>query len=403
MRLAIVFDNFGPYHVARMAAAAQYCDVFAVEVSPRNSEYAWESPDLPENLQYISLSTGTGDASDAAALLRTFDTLLTPLALDCIAVPGWSSVAALALTQWCVKRDIPVVCMSETNGWDFARSWPTELVKKGVVGHFSSALVTSDSQARYMETLGMSPQAVFRGYNIVDNDYFAASAKAIQSTGAMPMIDNKLIPASWRNRYFLASNRFIEKKNLPLLLGCYAAFRQGRSHETDDWPLVMLGDGEMRSELEDLSKSLGLDSHVYFPGFRQYDELPTFYATAGAFVHVSTTEQWGLVINEAMASGLPAIVSKRCGCAEVLIDDGKNGLIIDPYDAPGIAAALTQIADPVRRDQLAAQASIRISEWGPDKFATGLRDAADFAANQCQGHPNLLDRQCLKLAIIRLA
>lgn len=403
MKIAIVFDNFGPYHVARMAAAAQYCDVFAVEVSPRNSEYAWESPDLPENLQYISLSTGADDAGDAASLHRTFDKLLTPLALDCIAVPGWSSVAALALTQWCVQRDIPVVGMSETNGWDFARSWPTEFAKKGVVGHFSSALVTSDSQARYMEELGMAPQAIFRGYNIVDNDYFEASAKAVRSTSAMPTIESKPIPASWRNRYFLASNRFIEKKNLSILLRCYAAFRQGRSHETDDWPLVMLGDGEMRNELEDLSESLGLDSHVYFPGFRQYDELPTFYATAGAFVHVSTTEQWGLVINEAMASGLPAIVSKRCGCAEVLIDDGKNGLIIDPYDARGITAALTKIADPVVRGQLAAQAFIRISEWGPDKFATGMRDAADFAAIQHRVHPSFLDRQCLKLAISRLA
>ena len=61
MPLAIVFGNFGPYHVARIPPATRYCELFAIEVFPHNSIYAWESPDLPENLQYVNLSTGTGD------------------------------------------------------------------------------------------------------------------------------------------------------------------------------------------------------------------------------------------------------------------------------------------------------------------------------------------------------
>lgn len=403
IRLAIVFDNFGPYHVARMAGAARYCDVVAVEVSPSNSEYAWVNPDLPDNLQHVTLATGEAGQTDAATFARLFDERLAPLKLNCVAVPGWSSLAALTLTRWCVERNIPVIGMSETNGWDFQRSWPTEFAKKGVVRHYAAALVTSDSQAQYMQELGLAADAVFRGYNAVDNAYFASATEAVRASGAMPSLGTGPMPEAWRNRYFLASNRFIEKKNLPTLLRSYATFRQGRSDDSADWPLVMLGDGEMRAELEALTAELGLGAHVHYPGFRQIDELPAYYATAGAFVHVSTTEQWGLVINEALASGLPAIVSRRCGCAEVLIADDVNGLLIDPYDGAGITDALERMADPHVRKRLAGQAAGHVADWGPDRFGTGMRDAADYAMRQLRVRPNLIDRQCLKMAISRLA
>lgn len=403
MRLAIVFDNFGPYHVARMAGAARYCDVVAVEVSPSNSEYAWVNPDLPESLRHVTLATGKPGQVDAATFACLFDERLAPLALDCVAVPGWSSLAALVLTRWCVEQGIPVIGMSETNGWDFRRSCPTEFAKKGVVSHYSAALVTSDSQARYIQDLGMAPDAIFRGYNAVDNAYFASAAAAVRASGIMPSIGSGPMPQEWRNRYFLASNRFIEKKNLPTLLRSYAAFRQGRSDDPADWPLVMLGDGEMRAELEALTAQLSLAAHVHYPGFRQIDELPGFYATAGAFVHVSTTEQWGLVINEALASGLPAIVSRRCGCAEVLIADGLNGLLIDPYDGAAITAAMVRMADPSVREALAGEAAGHVADWGPDRFGVGIRDAVLYARRQRRIKPGLVDRQCLKMAISRLA
>ena len=129
-------------------------------------------------------------------------------------------------------------------------------------------------------------------------------------------------------RYFLASARFIEKKNLSGLLHAYAAYR--RATPDDPWSLVVLGDGELRPELERLRGELGLDDVVSFPGYRSYQELPAYYGLASCFVHASTTEQWGLVVNEAMAAGLPVLVSNRCGCAANLVQEdgvqeGGNG------------------------------------------------------------------------------
>src|SRR5262249_41808278 len=137
--------------------------------------------------------------------------------------------------------------------------------------------------------------------------------------------------------YFLASARFTEKKNLPGLLRAYARYRDRcQENRTGDaqspWELVVLGDGPGRQQLEQLRDELGLSERVRLPGFQQYDVLSSYYAFARAFVHASTVEQWGLVVNEAMASGLPILLSNRCGCASMLLDEGVNGYLFDPED-----------------------------------------------------------------------
>jgi glycosyltransferase involved in cell wall biosynthesis len=175
--------------------------------------------------------------------------------------------------------------------------------------------------------------------------------------------------------YFLASNRFVERKNLGRLLEGYKifqdlVFRLQGAEKTGVWPLVLLGDGELRGRLEALCVELGvqvfsfqdsvfssaghedlkLNSYklkttagagcVVFAGFRQIGELPSFYAGAGAFVHPALEEPWGLVINEAMASGLPVLSSHNVGAAEELVQEGKTGFLFDPRDVNSIAESL---------------------------------------------------------------
>ena len=107
---------------------------------------------------------------------------------------------------------------------------------------------------------------------------------------------------------------------------------------------MILGDGHLRPQLTRRVEQLGIAEDVLLPGFKQYDELPAWYGLAGAFVLASTTEQWGLVVNEAMASGLPVLVSERCGCAPDLVEDGVNGFTFDPYDVEGLAGLMQRVA-----------------------------------------------------------
>ena len=120
---------------------------------------------------------------------------------------------------------------------------------------------------------------------------------------------------------------------------------------------------------------------MHLPGFKPYDELPVYYALANAFVHASTSEQWGLVVNEAIASGLPVIVSNRCGCAPELVNG--NGFTFDPIDEQELAERLLRMAflSEDERKSLSA-ASYRISaNFAPERFGEGLEQAARLALN----------------------
>src|SRR5205814_10173918 len=179
--------------------------------------------------------------------------------------------------------------------------------------------------------------------------------------------------------YSLASARFIKKKNLPTLIRAYAEYRQmeedgdkgQRTTDNRPWDLVLVGDGPLKTDLCRLVSDLRLHAHVHLPGFKPYDELPVYYGLAKAFVHASTTEQWGLVVNEAVASELPVIVSNRCGCVPELVQD--NGFTFDPANESELAERLLQMAslsaDERRR---LGEASYRIAaNFAPDRFGEG--------------------------------
>ena len=402
MKIAILFDRFGPYHIARIRGAMDKASVLALEGAPQRAVYDWVKPDLPDGLAYAALTRNHGEETDAALVCQRLEECVLPFAPDAVALAGWSNMITLATLRWCQSRGIPTVCMSETNAWDFERKWLAERVKKGIVAHYGAGLTTNDSQTDYLVSLGLDRDRVFRGYNAVDNDYFRAEAKKWRALPGLPPELADSMPEAARGRYFLASNRFIEKKNLLRLLDAYAQFRAERGDDPADWPLVLLGDGELRTEIEAKIESLALGKFVHLPGFLQVDALPRYYATAGAFIHASTTEQWGLVINEAMASGLPVAASKRCGATQFLIEDGHTGFAFDPFETQDITRALGGLAASSANASMLEAAAKKVAEVSPAQFGIGLAGAAKAAIAE-KARPNLIERAALDLAIARAA
>jgi glycosyltransferase involved in cell wall biosynthesis len=161
--------------------------------------------------------------------------------------------------------------------------------------------------------------------------------------------------------------------------------------------LVLLGSGNGREELERYVSVNGIEG-IVFAGFQQIDVLPRWYAGAGAFVHAALTEPWGLVVNEAMASGLPVIVSERCGCAQDLVQDGVNGFLFDPEKTEVLAGLMTKVAAPDFPREAFGEASRRIiAKWGPERFAAGLQAAAQAAMQAGARRLGWLDRVLLEI------
>ena len=158
---------------------------------------------------------------------------------------------------------------------------------------------------------------------------------------------------------------------------------------------MLLGDGPLKADLCHLISDLRLNDHVHLPGFKPYDELPVYYALGNAFVHASTTEQWGLVVNEAIASGLPVIVSDRCGCAPELING--NGFTFDPTNEDELTARLLEMASlsDEERKHLGDNSYRIAANFAPERFGEGLERAASVAMGVPQKRFGVMDRALL--------
>ena len=247
--------------------------------------------------------------------------------------------------------------------------------------------------------LGMPRERIFLGYDAVDNDYFtkgAATARiAEREARKRGELSEVRIRYALPARYFLASARLIEKKNLPRLIDAYARYRSLARNEP--WDLVLLGDGPLRPALCSQLHALGLDASVHLPGFIQYEELPVYYGLAETFVHASTTEQWGLVVNEAMASGLPVLVSNRCGCASDLVKEGENGIIFDPYKTDVIAWVMLGVAKMRKPRETAWVAQVARSLRTGDPTDSRVDCAMQWNVRSGLAHPEPAPGTCSSL------
>jgi glycosyltransferase involved in cell wall biosynthesis len=297
--------------------------------------------------------------------------VLASVAPDVVAIAGWAFPESLAAIAWARRQGVCVIMMSASQQHDGPRVAYREIIKSRIVKSCHAALVGGREQGEYVRRLGMPAERIFYGYDAVDNDHFwhgseRARVNEAQLRRALGLPE----------RYVLASGRFIAKKNLPRLVAAFghALAQSGAPHH-----LVILGDGPDRMDIADAIRDAGLEARVHLPGFQSYNRLPAYYGLAEAFVHVSLAEQWGLVINEAAAAGLPLVVSSPCGAAAELVEDGVNGLLVEPTETASISCALTSImrAKPESLSDMGVRSRQIVARWGLDRFADGLVRAAE--------------------------
>ena len=398
-RIAVVFHHIGPYHHARLNAAADRLSVTGFEWSAKGYD-AWGAAESPARYHKVSLfPEATAHCPGNAKFKQAFWTALEQARPDVVAVNGWNNFGSLISANCCLHRGIPVIVMSESSRQDEHRTSWKEAIKGRIAGLYSAALVGGQRHVEYLAQLGMPRERIFTGYDVVDNHYFRHKAEEVRSQRSE--VRQKYALAE---NYFLASARFVQKKNLARLIQAYAEYRRRSqfgsqksevSYNKAPWDLVVLGDGPLKAELCRLISDLLLEKHVHLPGFKPYDELPVYYALANAFVHASTTEQWGLVVNEAIASGLPVIVSNRCGCAPELVNG--NGFTFDPTNEDELATRLLEMASLSDEDRKQlGDNSYRIAEnFAPERFGEGLERAASVAMGVPQKRFGVMDRALL--------
>lgn len=369
--IAVLFTNYGPYHLARLEGLYHYCrqigwQVSAIELARSDADYAWKAN--VENLPY-PLATICHQSLQTVKLPELIVQVyreLNRLQPDVLAIAGYANPGMLAALSWIVSHRKAAILISATKEDDAARQTWQEWIKRGLLTQYRAALVGGQPQKRYLLRLGMPAERIFTGYNVVGNATFHPDR--IRS-----------LPNPVGKPFFLSVNRFVPKKNLLRLLTAYADYCKQAGDEA--WHLVLCGDGAQRSEIEQKIKALNLTTQVHLPGFLQLEALLPYYAHAGCLIHASLQEQWGLVVNEAMAAGLPVLLSRTCGCYEDLLIEGINGWGFDPNQADELTQSMLKLTQSDARSM--GQASLtHIQKFSPDYFAQGLVGAAQTALCQ---------------------
>jgi glycosyltransferase involved in cell wall biosynthesis len=200
----------------------------------------------------------------------------------------------------------------------------------------------------------------------VDNRYLKETVNILRLENASP----RGLP----EQYFLYVGRLSGEKNVDGLLTEWTRYRE----QGGAWSLVIVGAGPETGPLKAIASASVFAKDIYFAGHRTFRELPSFYALAECFVLPSTREPWGLVVNEAMASGLPVLVSSRCGCAEDLVESGKNGFVFDPSKEGALATLLTRMEslEPSALNRMRIRSLEIIENYTPEAFGEQVASIA---------------------------
>jgi glycosyltransferase involved in cell wall biosynthesis len=322
LRILYYQVTLGPAHLARVGALESMpgisCQGVQFASAERTRHYHIESE---YEKRVDTLLEGVYEDLGFASLLRTACAHLVRCAPDAIVID-----APADPVQWCLGRYARQRGILATTRWaatvtDHPRFGWKEFMKGFVYRGWDGYLVTGARGLDYLQSFGVSEAAVTVCGNPVD---------------AAPIEAAREASGGERAKTFLFVGRFLSLKNLDAFLHAYRRYRVSGG----TWGLKLAGFGERESHLREIAK--GIES-IEFLGNLQYSELIEAYTREGCLVLPSYSENWGLVVNEAMHAGMPVLVSRLCGSFVELVEEGGNGFGMDPFDEDSIVEALQKM------------------------------------------------------------
>ncbi len=285
---------------------------------------------------------------------------------------GWAWLSAWIGFAACRLTGTPILLYGDSSFVPPANS-PRQHLRAGLLRSLfrgtSGFMISGAWNAEYYAHYGADRTRFFPMPWAIDNERFAVAAhltpeERCRLRTERGFRDNDVV--------FVFSGKLIDRKDPRLLLSALDAMAL-REHAA----VLLLGDGVLREELERLATSRGLRAR--FEGFVNQEALPKLYAIADAFVLPSHFDPRATVVNEAMACGLPILVTNRCGPAGDIVRDGENGFVFAPGDAPRLARAMDALAsDAALRASMSSRSREIIASWSYREDVAGIIEALDW-------------------------
>ena len=383
MKIGYIEPILAPYSIPRLRALQSLkrndtLQVLALGATERIRD-EWQVQKTELGFGYIEAFPGeTLENIEPQALAERVTCWLDDSDPQAVVISGYYYPAMRAAARWAQRHGRVSIFVGDTQWVDRQRIVPREWVKGWWVRrHYDAAFVPGERTSAYLMRMGFPRERIWTGYYVVDNQAFADGAAAARSQ-ADSLRDRLGLP----ERYFLFVGRFAPEKNLLRLLEAYARYRTAVGRQA--WGLVLVGSGPQESVLRARAQEL---RDVVFAGFQQMDRLPAYFGLASCLVLPSVSEPWGLVVNEAMAAGLPVLVSHRCGSVPELVRPGLNGYVCDPLDTDGMARLMGVLSSETADVNNMGEASRQIvALYTPETWAQSLADCVEQTLAGKQGN-----------------
>jgi glycosyltransferase involved in cell wall biosynthesis len=373
MKLVILTEIISPYRIPVFNALARQKDiqlhvVFLADTDPTQREWLVYKGEI--QFSYQVLPSWRRRYWERNILLnRGLIGALEQIAPEVILCGGYNYIASWQAMAWARKRHVPFLAWVESTANEKrGRHALVEFLKRKFIANCSAFVVPGKSSTEYVRDFNIPPKNIFVAPNAVDIDFFSRSAEQARAE-AVSHRQRLRLP----QRFFLYVGRLVEEKGVFDLLAAYGGLAQELRSEIG---MVFVGNGRAKSALTAQAAKIGCGT-VRFAGFAQREDLPYYYALAEACILPTYTDPWGLVVNEAMACGLPVIVTDAAGCARDLVEEKWNGLLVRSQHPDELTAALEMIANnPEMRCAMGQRSRERIMQYSPQSCAGGIAEAA---------------------------
>jgi len=354
---------FGSRHGAEVAMDAGFGQAFRWDVPLLDG---YEHAFLPNTARRPDVSRFTG------VRLSRVEAVLARGHHDALLLLGWQTLAHVQMLRAAWQIGLPVILRGESTlqrtPVGGARAYARRTVwlplrqrlYRAAFARAHAFLVIGSRNREYYRSFGVPDEKLFWAPYAVDNERFA-----------LPHADRATARARIRSRLGVgpetlvvtSSAKLIERKRPLDLVDAVAALR----HRGIDAHALFIGDGEERPVIERRASARGIQSAVTIAGFVNQQELPSWYAAADMLVLPSDSrETWGLVVNEAMAAGLPVVVSDAAGCSPDLVREGENGFTYPCGNVGALVDRLASIAavGPEKRNEFGNRSRDIVKQFG---------------------------------------
>jgi len=310
----------------------------------------------------------------------TFPLCLIRENYDVVITDGWFNFACQAAFFMSKMMGKSYIIWSRSTMYEQSLLRWTSLPLVSLIVRHSDACIAPGKRAKeYLVYLGADEKKIFTAANTVDVDHF----RRVSRLTTKDTWEIKQSLGIKTRKVILYVGRLIEKKGVEYLIEGYSKLRR----EYHDVSLLILGYGHKKQELRKLCQSQNIPG-VYFVNHVEMDEMPRFYGIADLFVLPSRRDIWGLVLNEAMACGLPVITTKKVGASVDLVREGVNGWIVAEENPAELYGAIRKIVtNSSLRQKMGQESSRIIRRFSIDNAANGFLSAIEYVMSRNEeGH-----------------